>query len=335
MKRDYYEILGVSKTATSDEIKKSYRSLAKQYHPDKNPDDKEAETKFKEINEAHEVLSDEQKRREYDTYGHHKRQMVDDFGSMFRNRRRGRPVRKGENLNLTIKLTLEEIYSGIKKKFKYKNTETCEPCGGHGGSDPQECPTCGGQGRIIRNINTPIGVMQDIVTCNTCDGLGSTYKVSCKSCGGRGFTDVEKEIEIDIPVGVQDRMTFIMESKGRAIKGGVNGDLMVTIFEIPHKTFIRSQDDLKMSLKLTYPQLVLGDKVDLTTIDGSKIRISIPPKSDVGTNLKVQTKGMKKFDSGETGDLYVTLGVEIPKNVSEEEIELLNRLKEIGEENKK
>lgn len=332
MKKDYYEILGVSKEATNDEIKKAYRSLAKQYHPDKNAGDEEAEAKFKEINEAHEVLSDPNKRKQYDTYGHNKYGRVDDFSNMFRNRRR--PIRKGENLNLNIKLSLEEIYTGVKKKFKYKNTEKCDSCDGLGGSDIVQCPTCHGRGKVITQINTPIGVMQNITNCGTCDGIGSTYNVSCKSCNGKGVKDIEKEIEIDIPVGVEDSMTFVMEGNGRAIRGGVNGDLMVTIFELPHKTFVRSGNDLKMGVKLTYPQLVLGDKVDFTTIDGSKIRVTIPPKSDVGTNLKVQTKGMKKFNSEETGDLYVTLGVDIPKNVSEEEIELLEKLKKIREENK-
>jgi molecular chaperone DnaJ len=332
MKKDYYEILGVSKEATNDEIKKAYRSLAKQYHPDKNAGDEEAEAKFKEINEAHEVLSDTNKRKQYDTYGHNTYGQVNDFRNMFKNRRK-RTI-KGENLSLTIRVTLEEIYNGVKKKFKYKSSDKCEPCDGLGGSDPIQCPTCHGHGRVVRTLNTPIGMMQDIVICHTCNGLGSTYNVACKSCGGSGLVETEKELEVDIPVGVTDSMTFVMEGKGRGVRGGQNGDLMITIFELPHKTFVRSGANLKTKLKLSYPQLVLGDKVEIPTIDGGRIRVTIPPNSEVGSNLKVQTKGMKKFNSDETGDMHIELGVEIPKNISDEETELLKRLKEIREEKK-
>jgi molecular chaperone DnaJ len=339
-KKDYYESLGLTKGATTEEIKKAYRSLAKEWHPDKNPNNTEAEEKFKEISEAYEVLSDPDKKNKYDTYGHAKggNGGFEDFynsafGSMFRNRQRN-AVRKGENLNLTVKLTLEEVYSGIKKKFKYKKTDSCASCDGHGGSNIHECPTCKGGGRVVRTVNTPIGVMQEAITCPTCSGIGSTYDVSCKVCNGSGTTSIDQEIEVDIPNGVENGMTFIMAGKGQAIRSGISGDLHITILELPHKVFVRSGSDLRMNLKLSYPQLVLGDKVEINTIDGARIRINIPSHSEVGTSLKVQTKGMKIFNEEKTGDLYVNLNVDIPKTVSEEEIALLEQLQQLQEKNK-
>jgi molecular chaperone DnaJ len=335
-KKDYYESLGLTKEATAEEIKKAYRSLAKEWHPDKNPNNKEAEEKFKEISEAYEVLSDPDKKNKYDTYGHAKGGN-DDFeafyNSMFRNRQRN-AVRKGENLSLTVKLTLEEVYSGIKKKFKYKKIDSCTSCDGHGGSNIHECPTCKGSGMGVRLTNTPIGMMRETFQCPTCNGVGTTYDVSCKVCSGSGTTTIEQEIEVDIPSGVESGMTFVMAGKGQAIRSGISGDLHITILEIPHKVFVRSGSDLRMNLKLSYPQLILGDKVEINTIDGSRIRITIPSHSDVGTSLKVQTKGMKVFNTDKTGDLYVNLGVEIPKTVSEEEIVLLEKLQELQEKNK-
>lgn len=338
-KKDYYESLGLTKGASADEIKKAYRSLAKEWHPDKNPNNKEAEEKFKEISEAYEVLSDPDKKSKYDTYGHAKGGSggFEDFynsafGNMFRNRNKS--VRKGENLNLTVKLTLEEIYSGVNKKFKYKKTESCEACSGHGGSDIHQCPTCKGNGRVARTVNTPVGVMQEVINCPTCSGIGTTYDVSCKVCNGSGTTTIDQEIDIDIPSGVENGMTFVMAGKGQAIRSGISGDLHITILELPHKVFVRSGSDLRMNLKLSYPQLVLGDKVEINTIDGARIRMNIPSHSDVDSNLKVQTKGMKIFGSDKTGDLYVNLNVEIPKTVSEEEIALLEQLKELQEKKK-
>lgn len=336
-KNDYYKTLGLTKDATAEEIKKAYRSLAKEWHPDKNPNNKEAEEKFKEISEAYEILSNPDKKASYDVYGHNKVGNTSNsgfedffhsaFGGMFRNRTN--PTRQGERINVTVKLTLEEMYSGVNKKFKYKKTTSCEVCDGHGGSGVHECPTCKGSGVLVRNINTTMGVMQEATTCPTCNGVGTTYEVSCKSCDGNGTVLLDEEINIDIPSGVKNGMTFFMEGKGQAIRSGINGDLFITVLEIPHKVFARHGNDLKMSLKLSYPQLVLGDKVEINTIDGSRIRISIPPHSDVGSNLKVQTKGMKILNTENTGDLYVNLNVEIPKTVTEEEIELLEKLEKI------
>lgn len=337
-KKDYYESLGLTKSASAEEIKKAYRSLAKEWHPDKNPNNKEAEEKFKEISEAYEVLSDPNKKNNYDTYGNIKGGSSDfedffnsAFGSVFRNS--GKSIRKGENLNLTVKLTLEEIYSGVNKKFKYKRTESCEQCHGQGGSDIHQCPTCKGSGRILRTINTPFGLGQEATYCSTCNGIGTTYDVSCGSCKGSGTVTVDQEIDVKIPSGVENGMKFVMAGKGQAIRSGISGDLHITILEVPHKLFVRSGSDLRMNLKLSYPQLVLGDKVEINAIDGVRIRMNIPSHSEVGTNLKVQTKGMKMFNSDKTGDLYVNLNVDIPKTVSEEEKVLLEQLRSLQEKN--
>ena len=330
-KKDYYEILGVKKDANSDEIKKAYRTMAKQWHPDKNQGNKEAEEKFNEISEAYEHLSDSDKKAKYDRFGHSSNNSgygnQDPVADFFR--RQHRQVRVGENMSLVLKLTLEEIYNGVKKRYKYKRTQSCNECDGHGGTGTNECTVCQGSGIAHRIMNTPIGVVQQSFTCNACSGVGTTYDVACKKCSGGGVSEVEETIEFDIPHGVFNGMTFNMRGKGHAIKNGQTGDLNINVVELQHKIFTRINDDLKMNLKLKYTQLVLGDKVDIETIDGGKIRINIPPFSDVGNNLKVQNKGLKRYDSENRGDLVVNLLIEIPKTISDDEKELLEKLKEL------
>jgi molecular chaperone DnaJ len=326
-KKDYYEVLGVDKTASTDEIKKAYRKLAKENHPDKKPGDKAAEDMFKEISEAYEHLSDPTKKQKYDQFGHSNGNQFGGFGGFGGFTTRRKRVRVGETLTLGLKLTLEEIFSGVKKTYKYNRQENCHDCGGVGGLNTHTCTNCNGSGEAMEILNTPFGTFAQSSTCQVCDGTGTSYDVACQTCNGGGLKTIEEVIDIDVPNGVQNNMTFLMKGKGHSIKGGVAGDLHIQIIEKPHEVFTRINDDLKMKLKLTYPQLVLGDKVDISTIEGGKIRITIPPYSDVDTNLKIQKKGLKVFKGEERGDLIVTLGVSIPKTITEEEKELLEKLK--------
>lgn len=324
LKKDYYTVLGVNKASTSDEIKKSYRKLAKELHPDKNPNNKEAEERFKEVSEAYEHLSDPVKKTKYDQFGHvsnNQQPSRHDFGHEMQ-------VRRGEDMNLLIKLTLEELYTGIVKRYKYMRNEKCDTCDGHGGSDAQECTVCNGMGWVARLHNTPFGLISTSHTCRTCDGCGFINKNQCEPCKSSGLKSKEETIDITIPSGMHEGSPVYMEGKGHAVKNGITGNLNIHIQELPNKTYMRNGSDLKMTLKLSYAQLVLGDKVELDTIDGGKIRINIPELSDVGTNLKVQNKGMKHLNKETRGDLLITLGVNIPKQISDETRELLNKLKD-------
>lgn len=327
-KRDYYEVLGVKKEATASEIKKAYRNLAKEFHPDKNPDNKSAEDLFKEIQEAYETLSDEKKRANYDQFGHdggrNRGNPFDDFGGF----RPQRPQKVGENMSLVIKLTLEEIFTGTNKKYKYKRTDKCDDCHGQGGTNGRNCGICNGNGFVMRGFKTPMGTISQMFPCQACGGGGLMFETPCKTCNSTGLKDIEETIDVNIPHGVMDGMQFVMAGKGHGIKGGETGDLYVRITEIPHKVFSRSSSgDLKMTLKLKYTQLVLGDKVEVEMIDGGKIRIPIPEFSDVGNNLRVPKKGLKIFGEDNRGDLTITLGIDMPKSLNESQKEILDTLK--------
>ena len=338
-KRDYYEVLGVQKGAQPDEIKKAYRKLAKEFHPDKNQGDKEAENKFKEISEAYEHLSDADKKAKYDRFGHNSGQgggfggrnmedIYEQFGHMFGRQSQQPRVRVGDNMSLVLKLTLEEIFTGIKKTYKYSRNVTCGDCNGHGGSDVHDCADCNGTGLRTQVYQTPMGYVQQQSACGSCDATGKKYKTACTSCGGKGLKNVEETIEVDIPAGVQEGMAFVMAGKGHGVKSGIEGDLHIKIMELQHKTYTRSGADLKMNLKLNYHQLVLGDKVEIDTIEGGKIRMSIPESSDVGSNLRIPFKGIKLYGKESRGDVIVTLGIDIPKNPSDSVKEAVINLKE-------
>lgn len=337
-KKDYYEVLGIKKGANASEIKKAYRTLAKELHPDKGGD----ENAFKEVNEAYEVLSDNDKKQKYDQFGHEGPRAGgnDPFGfGGFRNGFNGfggfqHPVERfGDNMNLIVKLTLEEIYTGVKKTYKYSRNASCEPCNGHGGTDIEDCATCNGSGVHTRILQTPIGMMQQSMPCPTCSGIGKTYKVHCGVCNGQGIKPIEEKIDVDIPAGVQEGMTFVMGGKGHSVKGGKSGDLLINIQELAHKLYERSGNDLKLNLKINYPVLILGGKVEVETIDGGKIRVSIPEYSDVGTHLRIQKKGLKFYGQDQRGDVVITLGVEIPKELDDDTKAILIDLKEKLEKN--
>ncbi len=339
-KKDYYEVLGLKKGANASEIKKAYRTLAKELHPDKGGD----ENAFKEVSEAYEVLSDTDKKNRYDQFGHEDSGGGggghDPFGfNAFRNGFGGfgRPQqpaeRIGDNMNLLIKLTLEEIYTGVKKTYKYSRNGTCTTCSGHGGTDIDDCSTCNGSGVYTRILQTPIGMMQQQMQCPTCSGLGKSYKVQCGVCNGQGTKPTEETIEVDIPSGVAEGMTFVMSEKGQGIKGGKCGNLLINIQEIKHKQYQRSGNDLKLNLKVNYPLLILGGKVEVELIEGTKIRVSVPEYSDVGGHLRIQGKGMKFLNQDQRGDILITLGVEVPKNLDDDTKAVLIDLKEKLEKN--
>jgi molecular chaperone DnaJ len=324
-KRDYYEVLGLKKGASDSDIKKAYRSLAKKLHPDAGGNDES----FKELSEAYETLSDSDKKANYDNFGHQteQRQRSSRTERYYHNYRQEQKV--GDNMNLLIKITLEEAFTGVKKTYKYKRNDKCDVCSGHGGADVQECPSCNGRGFIIQQIQTPMGVFSNMFPCHNCDGNGSTVKTPCDTCKSTGLKSVEETIEVNIPPGVQEGMTFVMAGKGNAIKGGECGNLHINIMELPHDLYVRNGNDLKMTLKLSYSQLVLGDKIDIQTIEGSKIRISVPEHSDVGTNLRIQNKGMKAYGKDNRGDLILSLGIDIPKTITSEAKEMLEKLKKL------
>jgi len=334
-KRDYYEVLGVSKTASEKEIKKAYRTIAKENHPDVKPDDKAAEEVFREAAEAYETLSDKDKKNNYDRFGHQgaqrvkgRQDMEDMMREMFGNQRQ--QVRKGESLRLNLKMSLEEMFSGAKKTLKYAKQVVCKPCNGKGGHNVKGCGVCKGSGMMFRNIRMGNQMFQEQSTCQSCRGTGEMISDICKNCKGAKTISKTNTLEVDIPSGVMDGMQIISEGGGHETPNGHNGDVMVVLTQLSHNTFIRSGNDLKVNLKLSYTQLVLGDKIEIETIEGGKIRATIPPYSNVDDNLRIPNKGMNILHSnGQRGDMIIILSVSVPTEVSDEEKELLEKLQDI------
>jgi molecular chaperone DnaJ len=358
MKRDYYEILGVSKTATGDEIKKAYRKVAMQYHPDRNPGDKTAEEKFKEAAEAYEVLSDTDKRAKYDRYGHqaftpgtggfHGSNVNmedifsqfgdifgdDIFGSFFGGGRRssgGGHSRgtRGSNLRVKLKLTFEEAAKGVTKTIKVKKYVPCNTCGGSGAKDKgsvQTCNTCGGSGQVRRVTNTFLGQMQTVTTCPTCSGEGTTITAKCGSCKGEGRVYSEEQVTIDIPAGVQEGMQLSLSGKGNAgERGGAPGDLIVLIEEEAHKELQRDGLNVAFELHISFTDAVFGTQVEVPTIEG-RAKIKIPAGTQSGKIFRLKGKGFPDVNGYSKGDQLIHVNVWTPQNVSLEEKEMLERL---------
>ena len=357
-KRDYYEVLGVDKNASDAEIKKAYRKLAIKYHPDRNPDNKEAEEKFKEAAEAYDALHDPQKRQQYDQFGFDGPQggfgggagmNMDDIFSMFGDifgghsgfggfggfgGGGGRPQYRGNDLRLTVRLTLQEIAEGVTKKFKVKKDITCEHCHGTGakdGAQPETCPQCNGSGVVYKTVRTMLGMMQTQTTCPNCHGEGTVIKDKCPYCNGEGVTKGEEVIEINIPAGVSEGMVVNVPGKGNAGKhNGVNGDIQVLIKEEPNDTFIRNGQDLYYTLLLDLPTAILGGEVDIPTISGNKISLKIDPGTQPGKQVRLRGKGLpavQGYGRG-TGDIIVNISVYIPKTLTKEEKEAVEVFKE-------
>ena len=352
-KRDYYEVLGVSKTATEEEIKKAYRSLAKKYHPDLNPDNKEAEEKFKEVNEAYETLSDPTKRSQYDQFGHAGPQQFgggaygggfDGFGGIndiFEaffggGARRGgsassstRP-RQGDDIEQTVTIDFMESINGCKREIKVNVEEECSSCGGTGAfskKDINVCGRCHGRGSVIVEQNSLFGRIQTQTTCPKCGGKGQEITRKCDSCGGKGRVRKAKDITITIPAGVADGMSMRIEGKGYAgYNGGPNGDLYIHVRVKKHEDFVREGDDIYLEIPISVTQAVLGDNIEVPTVYGN-VSLKIPAGTQPNTKFRLKGKGAKNVRSRINGDQYVTVKVEIPTSLSSEEKSIFEQLR--------
>ncbi len=359
-KRDYYEILGVNKGASSDEIKKSFRKMAMQYHPDRNPGDSEAEAKFKEINEAYEVLKDDQKRAAYDRFGHQAFSggtgggnpfggFNFDFGggasgfadifsevfSEFMGGGRGRRqsyAQRGQDVRYNLTITLEEAFSGIEKEITIPSTDTCEKCHGHGTKDGSEAPVCqhcGGSGKV--RIQQGFFVVEQ--SCPHCKGTGRLVKETCSDCKGKGFINKQKTIKVKIPAGIEDDTRMRVAGGGEAgIRGGENGDLYVFITVKQHKLYERDGANLYTRIPISMCCAALGGKVDIPSIDGSKIELKIEAGSQSDQVVKIKGQGMTFVRSDRRGDLFVKLRIETPVNLSARQKELLEEFRAISKD---
>ena len=360
-KRDYYEVLGVDKNATEDQIKKAYRTIAIKYHPDRNPGNKEAEEKFKEAAEAYDVLHDPQKRQQYDQFGFNGPNMgggfggfggasmnMDDifsmFGDIFGGRAggfggfgggsRGHQKHRGSDLRLKVKLSLEEIAHGVTKKFKVRKDITCSHCHGSGaeaGSTNDQCPTCHGSGVITHTTQSIFGMMQTQGVCPTCGGEGTVIKNKCHECGGSGVVKGEEVVEIKIPAGVAEGMIVNVPGKGNAGRHkGINGDIQVFIEEEENDTFIRDNNDLIYNLLLDFPTAALGGEVEIPTIEGNKLKVKMEAGTQPGKTLRLRGKGLpavQGYGRG-NGDLVVNVSVYVPKTLSKEEKNAIEKFRE-------
>ncbi len=362
-KRDYYEVLGVDKNASEDEIKKAYRKLAIKYHPDRNPDDPKAEAMFKEAAEAYDVLHDSQKRQNYDRFGFDAPQMgggtgfggagfsVDDIFSMFGDVFGGRggfgsgfggfgggqrqPARyRGSDLRLKVRLSLQDIATGTVKKFKVRKDVPCEHCHGSGaenGSVAETCPNCHGSGVEIRRQETFLGMVQTQATCHVCGGEGSVIKNKCHHCGGNGIVKGEEVVEIKIPAGVADGMVVNVQGKGNAgPRNGINGDIQVLIEEEPNNVFVRDGMDVIYNLLLDFPTATLGGNVEIPTISGGNVKIKIEPGTQPGKTLRLRGKGLPAVEGygRGIGDIVVNISVYVPKTLSREEKNAIESFKD-------
>ncbi|MGL5752305.1 MAG: molecular chaperone DnaJ [Paraclostridium sp.] len=361
-KRDYYEVLGVDKGADAQALKKAYRKLAMQYHPDRNPDNPEAEAKFKEVNEAYEVLSDDSKRANYDQFGHDGPQgfggaggfggfggaggFEDIFGDMFgdifgggfsgggRPRRRG--PERGDDIRQDVTITFEEAAFGVNKSIKINRTEECGECHGSGaksGTSKKTCPTCNGAGEVRTAQRTPFGNIMSSRACSTCHGEGEVLESPCTKCNGQGKTRKVKTIEVDIPAGIDNDQMIKLSNQGDVgSKGGPRGDLYVAIRVMPHALFTREGFDIYFEMPITFAQAALGDEVEIPTLHG-KVIYNIPEGTQTGTVFRLREKGIQKMRSNSKGDQYVKVIVDTPKKLNDKQKELLRAFAiECGEE---
>lgn len=360
-KRDYYEVLGVSKTATDDELKKAFRKLAKQYHPDANPDNKEeAEKKFKEINEAYETLSDPQKRRMYDQFGHDGPagfgggaggnyyssgfegfsdfgDLGDIFSSFFgggfggkSNRRNNNGPVQGADLKYTVEVTFEEAFLGVEKEIVIVRNETCTTCGGNGakpGTVIDKCNMCNGTGQVRQIQNTILGQMQTTRPCGNCNGTGKVIKQPCENCKGRGKIKKQAKIKIKIPAGIDDNQTIVLRGEGECgARGGAKGDLYIVVRVKKHSIYTRSGNDVFCTIPITFTQATLGADLEIPMVDGSKEMFKIPEATQTGTKFTIRGKGFKNINSSGQGNYIFTVQVQVPKHLTKEQRDLLTQL---------
>ncbi len=353
-KRDFYEILGLTKSASKEEIKKAYRKMALKFHPDRNPDNKEAEANFKEAAEAYEILSDDNKKARYDQFGHAGMQgaagggghmnmedIFSNFGDIFGGgffgggfgggQRRGPRQNKGSNLRIKIKLTLKDIANGIEnKKVKIKKYIACEHCNGSGAKDKAHdtCSTCRGTGQVTRVTNTFLGQMQSTSACPSCGGEGKTIKNKCHHCAGEGIVRGDDTVNFNIPAGVTEGMQMNIRGKGNAARrGGINGDLVVFFEEVEHDELERDDNDLIYRLNLSIVDAVLGTGVEIPTIEG-KVKVKIENGTQPGKVLRLKGKGLPTYNGYGKGDLLVAINVWIPKSINKEEKKMFQKMKD-------
>ncbi len=354
-KRDYYEVLGVSKTASDDEIKKAYRKLAKQYHPDLNPGDAAAEAKFKEANEAYEVLSDSDKKARYDQYGHagvdpnfgaggfgggfggfgDAFDLGDILGSMFgggfggfgggRQQNPNAP-RKGSTIQTSVTISFEEAAKGCKKKVNITKVERCSECSGTGaakGTSPETCQTCGGRGQVNVQQRTPFGVISTSKQCSTCGGRGKVVKNPCSNCAGTGLKSKNQTVEVDIPAGIDDRQALNVRGGGNpGTNGGPTGDLRVNVNVRPHPFFEREGFDVWCEFTVTFAQAALGDTLYVPTLDG-KVKYNLPAGTQPGEVFRFRNRGIQQISGKGRGDQFVKIIVDVPKNLNQKQKEML------------
>lgn len=351
-KRDYYEVLGVDKNASEDEIKRAYKKLARKYHPDMNPGDKEAEEKFKEINEANEVLSDPEKKASYDQFGFAGTDpnygagqgggfgggfdfgdLGDIFGSFFgggfggQQQRRNGPQR-GESIRVSVSLSFTEAAFGCEKELTVERMEQCTTCKGSGcapGTTPEVCPDCKGTGSVRTTQRTPFGMVQTSGACKKCGGRGKIIHQPCPRCGGRGAVRKNQTIKVKIPAGIDDGQTLNLRGKGNAgLDGGPAGDLLITVFVKPHPLFERDGNSVLMEMPVSFAQAALGAEIEVPTIDG-RVKLTIPEGTQPGSVFRLRGKGIPYLQSkgGGRGDQFVTITVTVPKNMTAEQKERL------------
>ncbi len=362
-KRDYYEVLGVQKGASEDEIKKAYRTLAKKYHPDMNPGDSEAEKKFKEVNEAYAVLSDSEKRSKYDQFGHAAFDPASggygggfggfgadfDFGDIFSSffgggmgggsgySRQNMPM-EGDDIGARVTITFNEAAFGTKKEVNFARVEVCPDCGGKGAkndSDIETCKDCRGTGRVTVRKQTILGYMQTQQSCQACRGKGKIIKTPCQNCNGKGRIKINKKLEVNIPAGIDDRQNIVLRGQGSAgINGGAAGDLVIEIRVKEDKIFERNGNNIFCEVPITFAEATLGAEIDVPVLGGGTDKYKIPDGTQTGTSFTLRGKGITDINSKRPGDLIITVVVETPKNLSSEQKKLLQAFAEsLGESN--
>ncbi len=359
-KRDYYEVLGVAKSAGDDEIKKAYRSLAKKYHPDMNPGDAEAEAKFKEVNEAYAVLSDSEKRQKYDQFGHAAFDPASggsgfggfggfgdfDFGDIFSSffgggggssaRRRQMP-QDGDDIGTRLTISFEEAAFGCKKEVSFARIEECGDCSGSGaakGTKAETCTECHGSGSVTVRQQTMLGYMQTQRPCQTCRGTGKIIKTPCRNCNGKGFIKINKKLDVTIPAGIDSMQRIVLRGQGSAGRnGGVAGDLIIEVKVKPHKIFTREGNDVYCEVPISFSEAALGAEIDIPTLDGKTKKYTIPEGTQTGTNFTLRGEGIADINSKRRGNLIVTVNVETPTNLTAEQKKLFEELaKSLGDE---
>lgn len=362
-KRDYYEVLGVQKGASEDEIKKAYRSLAKKYHPDMNPGNAEAEVKFKEVNEAYAVLSDSEKRAKYDRFGHDAFDPTSggggyggfggfsgadfDFGDIFSSffgggtsssqSRANAPI-EGDDVGARISISFEEAAFGCKKEVDFARIENCSDCGGSGAekeSDIEKCPECRGSGRVTIRQQTILGYMQTQRSCQRCAGRGKIIKSPCKNCNGKGRVRLNKKLEVNIPSGTYDRMNIVLRGQGcSGINGGPSGNLIIEVRVREDKIFRRNGNNIFCEVPITFAEATLGAEIDVPILGGGTEKYRIPEGTQSGTEFTLRGKGIPDINTKRKGDLIITVAVETPKNLNSKQKELLTAFAEsLGESN--